>query len=48
MSSRKAARTGTKRETSRDKDLLEEAQNNAEDSPRAFVQSLGYEEVEFE
>lgn len=32
----------------RDEDLVGKAQNNAEDSIRAFVQSLGYDEVVFE
>ena len=35
-------------QTARDEDILEQAEQNAEDGIRAFVTSLGFEEVRFE
>jgi hypothetical protein len=35
-------------QTARDEDILEQAERNAEDGIRAFVTSLGFEEVRFE
>jgi hypothetical protein len=35
-------------EAAREDDVLERAENNAEDNIRAFVTSLGFEEVRFE
>jgi hypothetical protein len=32
----------------RDEDILDQAEQNAEDSIRAFVTSLGFKEVQFE
>jgi hypothetical protein len=35
-------------QTARDEDILEQAEQNAENGIRAFVTSLGFEEVRFE
>jgi hypothetical protein len=35
-------------QTARDEDILDQAEQNAEDSIRAFVRTLGFEEVRFE
>jgi hypothetical protein len=35
-------------QAARDEDILDQAEQNAEDSIRAFVSTLGFEEVRFE
>ena len=44
----RAAAVGEIEQAARDEDILDQAEQNAEDSIRAFVISLGFEEVRFE